>query len=195
MDRKRRRAVVLAVALAGVVLAHGLAYLVVLPGRSARDAVLTETGHGYWPVLVPVAALAGLLALALVIVAPLSRRIGPSGSSGPTTDLPFVSLAAGQLALFCGIEIAERLAISSPIEHLWQRPEFALGLVLQLVVALVAVAIVRAADHLATSVAARSITRPWPRPLALIARVLDARVRPGWQLGSTARAPPLFLAP
>jgi hypothetical protein len=96
--------------------------------------------------------------------------------------------------MFLVVEIVERLVAGTSVAEIWHRPEFALGIVLQVVVAVAAYALLRAVDRLARGLAkSRSIVVA-PRRVTNIVVSLDvfqtSRVgRPG-----AARAPPLSAA-
>jgi len=46
---------------AGVVVAHSAAYLIAVPDGVERARHLSATGHGYWPVAVGLALVAGVV--------------------------------------------------------------------------------------------------------------------------------------
>jgi hypothetical protein len=180
----------------GVVLAHGLAYLAAFPDAHRRAAVLGATGHGYLAALVPLLAGAGLLAVTWIVADPVRRRlqaVDPNLSIGRRA--PSVSrLVAVQIGVFVAVEYAERAIAGVSTASLWHRPEFALGLALQVAVALAAYALLRGAERLACRLVA--MLRPRPnsststRPsieLSLVPRT--SHRRPGGP-----RAPPLVTA-
>jgi hypothetical protein len=175
-----RRWFLAATAAAGVVAAHGAAYLFAYPNGGDRAQHLRVTGHGYWSiaVLLAVGAGAGVLAAA-------ARR----GMRGTTVSISPVALVATQLALFTGAELIERTAIGVSPAVLVHSPEFALGLALQVVVALAARLLLRGAVAVGARLAARRPTprRARPAPVPAGAAVLRAPLR--WTRAAT-RAPP-----
>jgi hypothetical protein len=160
--------VVLATAVAGVVVGHAAAYTVAFPSGAARASELHATGHGYWGGAVLGGACAGVLALAAGAWR-ASRRAD--------VGVPFVALAAGQLALFAGAEAAERMAAGVALPTLLHAPEFAIGLILQVVVAAVAVVALRRWGRLVAAVTASPSARstdPAGLPVATGSRVFVA---------------------
>lgn len=164
-------------AVAGVVVAHAVDYLVLFPSSGARDAYLHATGHGYW--WVAVAAATAAAASAVVLVAGSAFRRAARGAGG-ARDVRLGSLLVWQMAAFVALEATERglsgLAPGSVVHgrELW------LGLLLQLPVAALVVWLLRGVDCAAAAVATRlrrpslrpRRALPAPRPAGLAPRVL-----------------------
>lgn len=126
--RCARACAVAGAAAAGVLVAHRLDYLVVVPHEAARGAVLEGTGHGWFGgAVAPVAAaaiVAGLVALASGFA---SARRGRGNASLRSTAL---RLSATQALLFAAIEVAERATAGAPHDDPFGSI-FVLGLALQ----------------------------------------------------------------
>ena len=161
-----RRALPLVVGVAGVVLAHALDYAVVFPHAADRARQLDATGHGYWPIAVAAAFVAGATALAIAV------RRGMLGAVGRVADpRPFpqrvAHLAVWQVALFVAVEVAERAAVGVAVAPLVTSPEFLLGLAVQVVVAAVALTLLGAVERAAREIARRRRRlRPTGTPVA-----------------------------
>jgi hypothetical protein len=174
-----RRWFLAATAAAGVVAAHGAAYLFTYPNGGDRAQHLRMTGHGYWSVAVLLAVAAGA-----VVLAAAARR----GMRGATVSIAPVALVATQLALFSGAELIERSAIGVSPAVLVHSPEFAVGLVLQVVVALAARLLVRSAAAIGARLAARRPAPPRARPALVPAGTAVLRAPIRW--ARVTRAPP-----
>ena len=120
-------------AAAGIVAAHLLAYLFAVPDPHDRVHVLDSTGHGSWSYLAAVCL--GLL------VAGLLRYIAGSFRGDRGLSAPFLAvagrLAVLQLGGFLGLEALERLTVDHLTSGFFAEPAMQLGIVLQLVIALV----------------------------------------------------------
>jgi hypothetical protein len=180
-------------AAAGVVVAHAAGYVMAFPSAAERGPHLEATGHGYWPLAVAAAvACAGVALLVCVGSGALRGRAG-----GPTPTWRAVRALAGwQVAAFVMMELAERTVAGARPEGLLTTPEFWLGLLLQLPVALVATRLLRTAER--TGFRMASALRRRPRPVARPA--VDRPRRAGAALPAAVafrarpRAPPLVLA-
>lgn len=186
-----RRIIPLLAAVAGVVVAHGLDYLVLFPQAGARADHLQATGHAYWPVAVGAAAATG--ALALMAVAALGAR---RGAGAVRTDLKMGWLLALQILAFVAMEAGERAVVGLPPTVLLHSAEFWLGLLLQVPVAWLARHVLGAVDAVADRFASHHRRRWAPRPAGLVRR-------PGIVVGPSSvavasagrpRAPPVPLA-
>ena len=177
-----RRLLPLGVAATGVVGAHALNYVLAFPDPAVRAHELAATGHGYWPIAVGIALLAGAAAAGLGVANGLRlRRPAP---------MPVARLAVLQLVLFVTLETAERLGAGmNPIPFL-HSPQLVVGVVLQVAVAVAAVLVLRAIEAGARSVG-RALRRPLPRAAAAHwAPTLD-RVVVSWPASTApARGPP-----
>jgi len=188
-----RRLVPFSVALAGVVLAHTIGYAVVFREPVERAERLRATGHAYWPL-----AAAGATLLALVaVIAALARGAARAAAPGRTA-LPRLSfatrvarLASAQIAVFVVMESAERLGAGMSPAILLERPEFWLGLGLQVVVASAALLVLAGLERAATAVVASRRSR-FTRPRSTSPSVwaqLDPALT-GIAVRSRSRAPP-----
>ncbi|MGH9191616.1 MAG: hypothetical protein ACRDZ0_03970 [Acidimicrobiales bacterium] len=118
----------------GVVAGHALAFTLVAPHPAQRQALLSETGHGAWPLLVPmamgalVAGLAGFTVGQLRDERPLPPAARLRGAAGRLVPL--------QLAAYLLLEALERLASGHQLSELPGEPVIAIGLATQALVAL-----------------------------------------------------------
>jgi hypothetical protein len=162
------RAIVPALAaVAGVVVAHVVDYLVVFPNGGQRADALATTGHAYWPVAVAAALAAGAVALMLSAARGV-RRGGASRSgvraSGGAGLLTFGWLLGWQVVAFVAMETGERAAAGLPPSVLLHSATFWLGLVLQVPVAWLARRLLHAVEGAACRLATRLNRRPARRP-------------------------------
>jgi hypothetical protein len=133
--RLRQRLWLGGLASGGVVAGHALAFTLVAPHPVQRHALLSETGHGAWPLLVPmamgafVAGLAGFAVGQLRDERPLPPAARLRGAAGRLVPL--------QLAAFLLLEALERLASGHQLSELPGEPVIAIGLATQALVALV----------------------------------------------------------
>lgn len=186
---KADRARLLLVAAAGIVVAHAADYALTFPDPARRDRVLSATGHGYWPVAVGIAAVCGVIGLGLA-----ARRGWRGAVAGASLPLTGVQLAAGQVALFGVIETVERLAVGAhPLAFLGSA-QFALGVILQVAVAVCAAVLLRGVERGAKNLASR-IRRPRRAATERHAWALstDDAVTRWWGIAGDARGPPQTL--
>jgi hypothetical protein len=183
---KADRARLLVTATAGIVLAHAADYALAFPDPARRGRELSATGHGYWPAAVAAAVVCGGLGLALAV------RRGWRGTSPPTSVAATARrLAAGQVVLFGVLETVERVAVGGHPLSFLTSAQFALGVVLQVAVAVAAAVLLRGVERGARRVAttrrrprhAGERRRPWALPAD------DAVVR-WWGIAGDARGPP-----
>jgi hypothetical protein len=179
------------VALAGVVVAHALDFVVIYGGDAEREHGLVSTGHGYWPIAVLVGLLTGLVTLGWA-----AGRGGVRGLAGPTLAVhqrPVLGdgtrLAAAQVILFTALEVIERATAGTAAGALLRSPEFVVGVVLQVAVAALATLVLRGVERLSERVvrAALAVPRhprcggprllPARRESAPVARVAAPRLR------------------
>jgi hypothetical protein len=121
---------VFGVAAAGTVLGHWLAYLMAVPGSTARARVLSESGHGYW-----LSAIQGAMALAAAGLALLAIHRLRARPDQPSSPFAFHRLVLYQASMFVGVEIVERLIVGEPLSQLFAHDVLFLGLLVQVVVA------------------------------------------------------------
>lgn len=118
-------------AFVGVLSAHWLSYFASAPARVEREHLLESTGHGDW-------SLAGAMAIGAFTAAFASmawerlRRNGPR----PSTTTVAVRLAVLQTLGFLALEAAERAAAGGHAFDALAEPVVALGVLVQVVVAL-----------------------------------------------------------
>ena len=129
-----RRLVVLSTAAAGFVSGHAAAYMVVHPEGSDRAAAMHASGHGYWGVAVAIGVTAAIGALAAT---------GWRAAASSRVEVRPVPLAAGQVVLFAAAEAAERSVAGVPFTQLVDAPEFLVGILVQVIVAVIAVWLLR----------------------------------------------------
>ncbi len=183
------RARLLVVAAAGIVVAHAANYVLAIPDPTQRQHVLTATGHGYWPIAVVVAAVCGVSGVVL------AARRGWRGDSLPmSTGATVARLAAGQVVLFGLIEAIERMAVGiHPMGYLTSA-QFAVGILLQIAVAVAGALLLRGveagAGRLASSgprrAGAGTDQRTWAFPT-------DDDIVRWWGVAGDARGPPSTL--
>jgi hypothetical protein len=180
-------------AMAGLVGAHVVDYLVLVPNGAARHHVLIQTGHGYF-------GEAGVLAFAAAVIAVLAvASLGYRRGRDRTAEPPAMGLAAMarrlaalQVGGFLLMEVTERLAAGASTSHLVD-PYVVTGIVIQVVVAALAAAVLVLTESAAEIVGrilgerpvtrtARSGLRSIPRSLGLVVRTV---ARPG-----VVRGPP-----
>src|SRR4051812_43324704 len=93
-------------AVAGVVVAHTIAYVVMFPAAGRRTSVLDASGHSSWH-LVSLVAVAAAVAAAFAAVA----RGVTAGRRACDAMVPrTIGLGLTQMALFVGLEVVERMA-------------------------------------------------------------------------------------
>lgn len=182
------------VAMAGVVLAHVLAYFIAAPHRQGREMLLRSGGHRHWAV---VAALAlGALVASLIWFTSQATRPERVWSLGARAF--FVSTARRlvllQVSGFVLLEASERVLFGAGFGQVLAEPVVLIGIVLQVVSALGAagllVVFARTLDRVCgRSSAARfgASQDPRPRVCILPPRFLLAAG------GPTFRGPPVRL--
>jgi hypothetical protein len=136
------------VAGAGLMLGHRLAYLLDAPQALARDEILRATGHAYLPYVTQVALLAGVIGLAALFLARLSRRerAEPFGRE-------WARLAVVQSTAFVVMEVGERLASGATLADLAHGRLLPIGLGAQIALALIGAVVLRSTQRAADAVA------------------------------------------
>ena len=184
---KADRARLVLVAAAGIVVAHAADYALAFPDPARRSRVLAATGHGYWPVAVLVAVVCAALGLALA-----ARRGWRRAASSTSLPVTAGQLAVGQVALFAVIETVERTAVGGHPLMFLGTAQFAVGVVLQVAVALAGALVLRGVERGASNLSAR---RRRPRRCASERRVwvlpADDSFARWWGIAGDARGPPL----
>ena len=187
-SQTRTRAWLAGLAFCGVISAHLLAYVLVAPDDHHRAELLRSTGHGSWAVVVGLA-----LAALVATLAGFALRVARGPASQPSFWSCGLRLAALQAIGFAGLESVERFLHEGLQPDIFAEPVFLIGIVAQLVVAVVGAGLLtlfaRAIQHL---IARRrsSLSR---RPAPAFAPVLRA-VAPRRLIASgsgTLRGPPV----
>jgi hypothetical protein len=164
-------------AVAGVLLGHALSYAIALPDPHHRDLVLRQTGHAYLQPLGQAALIAFLAGVATVLVRACSRR---RGDTPERFGVLAGTLAAIQLVAFLGQEVAERVVSGSPLEGLAHDHVLAIGLAMQLLLALVGAALLRWLARTSANIADGLMGRPALAPPSDVPSV-------GWRVDRPAR--------
>ena len=177
-------------AAAGLLLGHALAYLIAIPDPHQRAFALQRAGHAYLPALdqaVMMLAIAG--AVAVVVRAFARRRDGATERFGRLATL----LVVVQTFAFAGQEVLERLVSNAPLGDLLHDRILVTGMIVQVLVAIVAAAVLWLLARTSSRLAATSVIRVrLPRNHSVLALSVIA-VRPRALLFATAgsiRAPP-----
>jgi hypothetical protein len=180
-------------AFAGVVVAHGLAYLLAFPQGLLRRQVLAETGHSYWAAAVALAMVCALVAALTTIAEHVGRGIRHDRPRDPWQlyRAALIRLAALQSVVFLLQEVLERLRAGSPVSELFHGDFLAIGLAMQLVVAVV-IALVLTLLGLTGEAIGRALSRgSTRRTIALLVLPARENVRAAVAVSSDpARAPP-----
>ena len=176
-------------AAAGLVLGHALAYLIAIPDPHQRAFALQRTGHAYLPALDQAVLMLVVAGMAAVVV----RAFAHTGDRTERFGRLARVLVVAQTCAFAAQEVLERLVSRAPLGGLAHDHILVTGIAVQVVVAIVAAAILwlfaRSATRLAAVVAVRTSL---PRVRVVFAVPVTAR-RPHAPLFATAgtvRAPP-----
>jgi hypothetical protein len=144
-----------------VVVAHVADYVVVFPSGADRAHHLHASGHGYWPLAVVAAALAGIATLAWAGVRGVRAQARPGRPSvGILRAIAVVG--AWQAMAFTAVEVLERVVSGAPVVPFATSPELAMGLALQVVVAAAVVVLLALVEAGAARLAAALGRRTWP---------------------------------
>jgi hypothetical protein len=125
-------------AFAGVLSAHWLAYFLSAPALHEREHLLASTGHGDWSLVGAIglgALTAALAGIALGCLRTGSSRLGTTGVAG--------RLALIQTTGFLVLETTERAAAAGGSLDALTEPVVGLGVVVQVVVAIVGAYLIR----------------------------------------------------
>jgi len=189
-----RRLPLAGAAVAAAAVGHSIAYLIVAPQGRTRAALLAGTGHGYWSTAVAAELVLGLLVAASTIV----RRFndGLRHQRRPPGDEPWAWLAARlcllQVTIFTVQEVLERTASGHPVSLVVNDRLVFVGVLVQIVVALVLATLLvwlgRAAEAVGRALARGPLPRPVHVPFLWPVSVARTLSRPRGALGS--RAPP-----
>ena len=129
--------------IAGTTAGHYLSYLFVAPDPHQRGHLLESTGHGGESTFV-ILSVAALLATCIAIFGGRAPRRA-WGMAQATSRLAFMQVAA-----FLILESVERLAEGTPLIEAAREPVVALGLAVQLIVALAGAFLLRVLQRAAT---------------------------------------------
>jgi hypothetical protein len=152
----------LSVCVAGWLIAHSLAYRLLVSGHEGSGALVERTGHGdlaFSPYLMAVSVTVLLLALAVAVAAGAARRARPGVPLAPFVLLPPLDYIGhvGLESLQHGGQVSADAALE---------PVFLIGLALQVPFALAALLLARTAMAWAEALG-RGLTPSWrPRPVA-----------------------------
>jgi hypothetical protein len=168
MDWRRtiRRLPLAGAAVAGAAVGHSIAYLIVAPQGRERATLLAGTGHGYWSTAVAAEIVLGLLAVATFVARHFDR--GLRSRKRPPSEEPWARLAARlallQVAIFGVQEVVERAASGHPIGDLLSDRLLSIGVLVQVVVAVVATTLLvwlgRAAEAVGRAFGRARLPRP-----------------------------------
>lgn len=175
------------VAGAGLPLGHWVAYALSTPHAHARDELLHATGHGYLPYATQIALLAGVLGLTALFLARVTHR-ETRGSFLRDAAV----LSAAQSIAFVAMEVGERLVSGALLHDLAHGPLLAIGLGVQLLVAIAGASLLRLTDRVAEATDALTgiVAPPSPPPLLAVAGQPAVAPRRPATRASTSRAPP-----
>jgi hypothetical protein len=178
---------------AGSLIAHALAYRVLLPEPETRAAAWVRTGHGYLHATPLWLTLSVALGLTSAVAWTLRASAGRAGRRLSTT-----SLALLPFVLFTAQELAEQFGTGLAVVDRLLEPTFLLGLVLQAPIALAAFVLARVIVRVAEGIRQLIVRasrprrarrgrsfRPAPAPI-------DLPLLPVLALRRAGRAPPSF---
>ena len=175
----------------GAVAGHAVTYMVAIPDPLTRQLFLAATGHGYLPAVVPAALILGIFAALSTVI----RHLG--GDRESSADRWTWGRTIGTLGLLqCGIfltqETIERIAVGAPPETLFRDHVLPIGLLVQIVVAVVVTLVLFAlARTVEAVVAALSRRGPAPRQGRSLAPVPMGGLRSRLvAVAGSIRAPP-----
>ncbi len=177
-------------AAAGLVLGHALAYLIAIPDPHQRAFALQRAGHAYLPALDQAVMMLAIAGVAAIVVRAFARK-----GDGATERFGRVAalLVVVQTFAFASQEVLERLVSGAPLGELAHDQILVIGVLVQVLVAIVAAAVLWLLARTSSRLAATSVIRVrLPRDHSVLALIATA-VRPHALLFATAgsiRAPP-----
>jgi hypothetical protein len=139
-ERARLRGLpLMSTAVGGVLVGHWLAYVAAIPRASVRAAALADSGHSYLDTAVRIAVVLAVAGVGTILLRLLAWSDGQAaqGRAG-TLRWVAVRLAVLQVLGFTAMETAERVAAGAPVAGMFAHHVFAIGLLLQVLVACVA---------------------------------------------------------
>jgi hypothetical protein len=177
-------------AAAGLVLGHALAYLIAIPDPHERAFALQRAGHAYLPALDQAVMMLAIAGVAAIVVRAFARKgDGATERFGRVATL----LVVVQTSAFAGQEVLERLVSNAPLGDLLHDRILVTGMIVQVLVAIVAAAVLWLLARTSSRLAATSVIRVrLPRDHSVLALTVTP-VRPHALLFATAcsiRAPP-----
>jgi hypothetical protein len=199
LPRRRRVPLTGLAAVTGVVLGHGLAYIVTVPGAGAREALLLHTGHNYWSIAMAMAVVFGAVSVIGTVVR--HARIGAAKVAHSTTAWEryrssAIRLVALQSAVFVVQEILERVHAGVAVSGLVHGGFLLVGLAVQILVAAALAVILswlgRAAEAIGRALAPAPALLVRRARLAWPASAIPVRVAPHGPRNT--RAPPFVPA-
>jgi hypothetical protein len=175
---------VFAFSVLGAVAGHGIAYLIAIP-------VLLDTGHAYLPLLVEIGLILAVAGAASLVMSAFGSRSQIHEDSFARTAIRLAALQAGA---FVVLEVVERLLTRMPLNELVSDHLLAVGVVVQLGVAVVGALVLRTMARTAARLASVFAAPQTRRPAGLIpipvARTLVLRPTLVGAVG--VRGPPLL---
>jgi hypothetical protein len=188
--------IALPLAVLGVLAGHAVGYRVAVPDAHERAHLLEQTGHGYFayiPIAVGIGLALAVLGFLGIVAAAARHGRRPRGASAP----------AWLIALLPPLGFALQEYVEHYTRHseiVWMtalEPAFVAGLTMQLpfalLVALVAHALGRLAERVATLIAASEAPRlVLAVPLFVVPAAIDVPRAPTLARGYAGRAPPLL---
>jgi hypothetical protein len=177
-------------AAAGLVLGHALAYLIAIPDPHQRAFALQRAGHAYLPALDQAALMLAIAGVAAIVVRTFARK-----GDGATERFGRIAalLVVVQTCAFASQEVLERLVSGAPLGELAHDQILVIGVLVQVLVAIVAAAVLWLLARTSSRLAATSVIRVrLPRNHSVLALSVIA-VRPRALLFATTgsiRAPP-----
>ena len=182
------------VAVAGAVLGHMVAYVLVVPEPTARVVLLGATGHAYWTAAIAAAVVLGLASVATTLLGRFRAGLDAAGTQpGESVARTARHLAGLQVAIYLVQEVLERLEAGVRVHALLGGRVLLVGVAVQVAIA-VGLAVLLAVAGRAAEAAGRALQRPpdHREPVGLPA-VADLVV--GWPsrllaAGLGSRAPP-----
>jgi hypothetical protein len=181
-----RPALVLGLALGGVLLGHTAAYRLLIPDAHTRTLELAASGHGYLSGANVVGLVAAVVALAALFLGDVLR----TNEAAPQRLA--ARLVGFQMSAFLAMELLERIASGGGTQHL--PTVLLIGLPVQAVIAVLIAVIARLLLRVASAIAALLSSPPAWSDIAVT--VLGASVeprRPDRTGSPPGRAPPSFL--
>jgi hypothetical protein len=124
-------------AAAGVVVSHSLSYLFVAPDPHARSHLLQQTGHRYFTWIAAIAVGTLVAGLAGGTLQRLRGGRSQTWSRPKVFAAAAATLATLQVIGFILLEGVERAALGAGVTHIFVEPVVAIGITMQIVVALV----------------------------------------------------------